>query len=153
MSFTVHIDGNRVYATADLKPELQPDEFKTVGAHADAVAATYEVAGTDFSYKVDGDVAERDTKLSKVPDGALCELVEVTAPTEAAPAAAEEETELTEAGGDDEVAANDGTVDEVLARVGDDTELAQAALDAEQAKGDDARKTLVEGLEAVLDTE
>ena len=42
------------------------------------------------------------------------------------------------------------TVDEILADVGTDQELAQAALEAEQAKGDKARSSLVEKLEAIL---
>ena len=46
-----------------------------------------------------------------------------------------------------------GTVAAVLERVGDDKALAQAALDAEQAKGDGARVTLVDKLKAVIDGE
>lgn len=46
----------------------------------------------------------------------------------------------------------DGTIDEVLERVGEDHELAQAALDAEQAK-DEPRKTLIGRLEKVLAAE
>lgn len=45
--------------------------------------------------------------------------------------------------------AADGTVAEILARVGDDPALAREALDAERAKGDDARSTLVAALEKV----
>lgn len=41
-------------------------------------------------------------------------------------------------------------VEDVLAEVGDDKEKAAAALAAEQAKGDKARKTLVEPLESIL---
>lgn len=44
-----------------------------------------------------------------------------------------------------------GTVEEVLKRVGDDQELATTALEAEQAKGDKARKTLVEQLQSIVD--
>lgn len=43
-----------------------------------------------------------------------------------------------------------GTVDEVLDRVGDDVEVAQRTLTAEQAKGGDARSTLVAGLERIV---
>jgi hypothetical protein len=42
------------------------------------------------------------------------------------------------------------TVDEVLAEVGDDKEKAAAALSAEQAKGEPARSTLVQRLEALI---
>lgn len=41
------------------------------------------------------------------------------------------------------------TIPEVLAAVGEDPEKAQAALAAEQARGADARSTLVEKLEAI----
>jgi hypothetical protein len=44
-----------------------------------------------------------------------------------------------------------GTIDAVLAWVGDDTDRASRALTAEQAKGDKARKTLVEALTALVD--
>lgn len=47
----------------------------------------------------------------------------------------------------------DGTVDEVLDRVGDDKSKAQAALDAETAKGGKARSTLVEKLRAIIEAE
>ena len=43
-----------------------------------------------------------------------------------------------------------GKVDEVLARVADDPEAAAAALEAETAKGDKARSTLVEQLQAIV---
>lgn len=46
-------------------------------------------------------------------------------------------------------AGKEPTVNEVLADVGDDPEKARAALEAEQAKGDKARSTLVEKLEAI----
>lgn len=47
---------------------------------------------------------------------------------------------------------NDHKVDEVLAAVGDDPDLAQLYLDAErQAKGDNARKGVLSGLQAVID--
>lgn len=42
------------------------------------------------------------------------------------------------------------TIDEIVASVGTDKELAQAALEVEQTKGDKARKGLVDALEAVL---
>lgn len=42
------------------------------------------------------------------------------------------------------------SVKDVLAAVGEDSEAAAAALEAEQAKGDDARKSLVEGLQKVI---
>jgi hypothetical protein len=42
------------------------------------------------------------------------------------------------------------TVKEILEAVGDDAEKAAEALAAEQAKGDAARKSLVEGLETVI---
>lgn len=45
------------------------------------------------------------------------------------------------------------TVKEILAEVGDDKEKAAAALEAEQAKGDKARSSLVEKLQAVVDAE
>lgn len=44
----------------------------------------------------------------------------------------------------------DGSVDDVLARVGDDPTAAQAALDAENAKSK-PRKSLVEKLQAITD--
>ena len=44
------------------------------------------------------------------------------------------------------------SVRDILAAVGEDPEAAKAALEAEQAKGDKARKSLVEGLEAVIAT-
>jgi hypothetical protein len=47
----------------------------------------------------------------------------------------------------------DPTVEEILAAVGTDKEKAAAALAAEQAKGDGARKTLVRKLEAVIGEE
>jgi hypothetical protein len=42
------------------------------------------------------------------------------------------------------------TVEAILAGVGDDKTLAQAALEAEQAKGERARSSLVGKLEAIL---
>jgi hypothetical protein len=47
----------------------------------------------------------------------------------------------------------DPTIEEVVASVGQDKEKAAAALAAEQAKGDGARKTLVRKLEAVIGEE
>lgn len=44
----------------------------------------------------------------------------------------------------------DLTVDEVLAKVGDDPAAAEAAAQAEHARGDKARKTLLEKLAAVF---
>ena len=44
----------------------------------------------------------------------------------------------------------DGSVDEVLAWVGDDRDRAAQALEVEQAKDEDARKTLLEPLEDLL---
>lgn len=44
-----------------------------------------------------------------------------------------------------------GTIAGVLAEVGDDKAKAQSALDAERAKGDSARVTLIAKLQAVLD--
>lgn len=46
----------------------------------------------------------------------------------------------------------DGKVKDILTEVGDDKDKAAAALEAEQAKGDAARPTLVEALQAVLNT-
>lgn len=43
------------------------------------------------------------------------------------------------------------TVDQVLDQVGDDPAAAQQALDSENARGDDARVTLVEKLEALVE--
>lgn len=48
-------------------------------------------------------------------------------------------------------AAGRRTIDVILAEVGDDPEKAAAELEAEQAKGDTARSTLVEKLQAVID--
>jgi hypothetical protein len=45
----------------------------------------------------------------------------------------------------------DGKVEDILDRVGDDADAAREALDAEQAKGDKARKSLVEKLQAIVD--
>ena len=45
---------------------------------------------------------------------------------------------------------NPDTVDGILAAVGDDPVKAQSALDAETAKGDKARSTLVEKLQAIV---
>ena len=42
-------------------------------------------------------------------------------------------------------------VDDVLAEVGEDKGKAQAALDAELSRGDDARKSLVAKLQAIVD--
>lgn len=42
------------------------------------------------------------------------------------------------------------SVKDILAAVGEDPEAARAALEAEQEKGDKARKSLVEGLEVVI---
>jgi hypothetical protein len=84
-----------------------------------------------------GDVPEEELRRF-LADGA----VETVA---AAPAAAAEAV-------DDEVEpVPTGTVDAVLAWVGDDTDRAGRALTAEQAKGDKARKTLVEALTALVD--
>lgn len=46
-----------------------------------------------------------------------------------------------------------GTVKEVLAKVGDDPDLAAVALAREQGKGDDARTSLVDALTALIPTE
>jgi len=43
------------------------------------------------------------------------------------------------------------SVKEILDRVGDDPEAAAAVLEAEQARGDKTRSTLVESLTAILD--
>lgn len=48
-------------------------------------------------------------------------------------------------------APNADTVDGILAAVGDDKGKANKALDAEKAKGDDARSTLVDKLQAIVD--
>ena len=45
------------------------------------------------------------------------------------------------------------TIKEIMADVGDDKAKAQEALDAEQARGDDARPSLVEKLQAVIAAE
>ena len=50
----------------------------------------------------------------------------------------------------EEIAVADLKVDEVLDVVGDDKELAQSALEAEQAS-ENPRSTLVQGLEAILE--
>jgi hypothetical protein len=47
--------------------------------------------------------------------------------------------------------ASDGTVAAIVTAVGDDKAKAAAALAAEQAKGDKARKSLVAELQAVID--
>lgn len=47
----------------------------------------------------------------------------------------------------------DGTVAQVLEWVGDDRDRAQAALDAEQGKGDSSRATLVAALTKLLTAE
>jgi len=52
---------------------------------------------------------------------------------------------------DSEPGPADGKVKDILTEVGDDKDKAAAALAAELAKGDDARSTLVEKLQAVLD--
>lgn len=62
------------------------------------------------------------------------------------PQTAESQTAESQAAGDSGPA--DGTVEEVLDRVGDDPAAAQAALDAEQAK-EKPRATLVEKLQAI----
>lgn len=46
--------------------------------------------------------------------------------------------------------AKPANVKNILKDVGDDQEKAKAALEAERARGDDARKTLVEALEAIV---
>ena len=46
--------------------------------------------------------------------------------------------------------AREPSVKDILAEVGEDPEAATVALEAEQAKGDKARKSLVEGLEAII---
>lgn len=45
------------------------------------------------------------------------------------------------------------TIKDVLAEVGDDSDRARQALALEQAKGADARKTLIEKLEAIIATD
>lgn len=47
--------------------------------------------------------------------------------------------------------ANPDTVAAIVKDVGDDKAKAQAALEAEQAKGDEARSSLVEKLQAIVD--
>jgi hypothetical protein len=47
----------------------------------------------------------------------------------------------------------DHTIEQILDWVGDDQVRRQQALDAEQARGDDARKTLVDKLDTTPDTE
>lgn len=62
--------------------------------------------------------------------------------------------DYTGAGADDAAEAADpaaGNVKDVLAAVGTDKAKAQAALDAEKAKGDDARGSLVDKLQAIVD--
>lgn len=44
-----------------------------------------------------------------------------------------------------------GTVDEVLARVGSDATHADAVLEAEQAKDDGGRSTLIDALQRIVD--
>lgn len=51
--------------------------------------------------------------------------------------------------GDDSIGKSDKVAD-ILAEVGDDKDKAKAALETEQAKGDAARPTLVEKLQAIL---
>lgn len=47
--------------------------------------------------------------------------------------------------------AKEPTIDDVLADVGNDPDKARFALEEEQAKGDSARKTLVQKLETVIE--
>lgn len=100
--FTLHIDGNRVFPETSV-----PDEITTVGQWADTVARENQVGGSDsdgniFSFKVDGDVADRGTKCARLKDGALLELVDVT---EFIPP--ETQVDLAAAGTDDDTAADE----------------------------------------------
>ena len=52
---------------------------------------------------------------------------------------------------DDKAGVIDGNVDQVIARIGDDPELAAAALAAETERGDKARKGIVDHATAVLE--
>jgi hypothetical protein len=75
--FVVHVDGNRRFDDVEI-----PEGVETVGQWADQVAREHigssDVADREFSFKADGEVADRDAKVSKLGDGALLELVEVT---------------------------------------------------------------------------
>lgn len=61
-----------------------------------------------------------------------------------------EEAQAAEAALSGPVDPSEGNMDEVMGRVGDDAERAAAALEAEKAKGDKKRDTLVAKLEAVI---
>jgi len=84
-AYTVHVDGNRQYDTPALPAELQPAEYATVGAWADAIATANSVGGSDgetcaFSFKANGDVLERGVAVSRIKDGAFLELIDVSDP-------------------------------------------------------------------------
>jgi hypothetical protein len=137
MSMTVHVDGNRQFELEEF-----PEGITTVGEYADQVAAdnigSSDVADREFSFKVDGRVADRDEDLGTIEDGSFLELVEVTVLAETTDAA---------------VATDDQphTVKDILDYVGDDVDKAQTALDDELAKpADEQRSTLVEKLQAII---
>ena len=141
MGSTLHIDGSRVFTDFTLPTE------GSVGAWADELAAQHGIAGTEFSVKVDGHVLDRAARATAA-DGEIIELIEVTVPTDLVPAVEESSA------APGELVPPDDTVDGVLAWVGEGRQgwrqRAQAALDTEHAKGDDARVTLVESLERSL---
>lgn len=157
--FTVHIDGNRQFDTTNANETSHPDGYSTMGEWADALAKLNAIGGSDgqnaeFSFKVNGDVADRDAKISKLPDGAFLELIDVTVPDELVPAS--QPVALKEVDG----GVPAGTVDEVLAwvRGSDDTatwnegwgDRAAAALEVERAD-DKPRAGVVEPLEKAID--
>lgn len=98
---------------------------------ADALAALTEDEQAALAGLSDADLAE----LGGLTDEQLAELAATSAPEPFT-------------GTDAELI--DGSVDAVLDRVGADRDLAQRALDAEMAKGDKARSTLVEPLTAMV---
>lgn len=150
-AFTLHIDGNR-----QTDGVIAPDEVSTAGEWADLVASeaigSSDVVDRDFSFKVDGDVADRDDTIKSFKDGALLELVEVTVLEETTPDAVVPEPITF-----DDVP--DGTVDDVLKWVRGSRsatkwnegwgERAQVALDKEN-QADDPRQGVVEPLERAI---
>lgn len=150
-SFTVHIDGNR-----QSEGVIPPDGVSTAGEWADQVASeaigSSDVADREFSWKVDGDVADRGDKISSLKDGAFLELVEVTVLEETTPAAVAPEPITFDA-------VPDGSVDDVLKWVRGSRsattwnegwgERAQVALDKENTS-DDPRKGVTEALERAI---
>lgn len=87
--------------------------------------------------------AQRDYEaaLAGLPEDVRTEVAPATVPNTGSDGSSTDSTD----GGSKEP-----TVKEILDGVGDDAAKAQAALDEERARGDKARKTLVEPLEAVI---